>query len=105
MFGNLSALSRSLASILLAASLAPSGASGCADHTIHADKLQSEFQSASPEAKSQVDAAVADINAGKFAEALPVLQKVAFGAKMSKEQRDVLEDTVRKVREKVQSSK
>lgn len=76
------------------------GTAGCSDRTLHLDQLQSAFQSAPPEAKTQLDAAIADINATNFAAALPLLQKVAFGTKMTKEQRDALEDTIRKLRQK-----
>ena len=100
MAGRLSILATRFASFVLAACLVFAAELGCSDQTIHVDKLQSAFQSTPPETRAQLDIAVADINANNFAAALPVLQKVAFSTRMSKEQREILEDTVRKVRTK-----
>jgi hypothetical protein len=91
-------------SFLLCCALALA-AVACADHAMHLDKLQAAFASAQPETKAQLDTAIADINKTNFTDALPILQKIAFATKMNHEQRDILEDTIRKVRQKMLPAK
>ncbi len=86
---------------LLAGALALGGLVGCSDRQMHLDKLQSAFESAPPNSKAEVAMAVADINATNYPAALSVLQKVAFATKMTGEQRKIMEDTLRKVRDKL----
>ena len=89
-----------LIQLLLLAGLMGWGLTGCSNQEIDTAKLQSAFQSVTPEARAQLDQAVAAINAGKFSEALPALQHVAYAAKMNKDQRLILEDAIRKVKAK-----
>jgi hypothetical protein len=88
--------------LLLVAGLMAWGGTGCSNREIDIAKLQSAFPSATPEVRAQLDQGIAAINAGRFAEALPALQHVAYEAKMSKEQRLILEDAIRKVKAKAQ---
>lgn len=87
--------------LLLLAALMAWGATGCANKEIDTAKLQSSFQDATPEVRPYLDKGVAAIKAGKYAEALPALQHVAFAAKMSQEQRAVLEDAIKKVKARI----
>ena len=83
---------------MLLAGLLAWGAAGCSNHEIDTAKLQSAFQTTTPDAQAWLDQGIAAINAGKFSEALPALQHVAYAAKMSKEQRLILEDAIKKVK-------
>jgi hypothetical protein len=98
-------MKRLLFCFLIIGALAVGGAISCSDRTMHLDKLQSAFQSVAPDTKAQLDKAVADINSTNFTDALTVLQKVAFGTKMTEDQRKILEDTIRKVRERIPPAK
>ena len=50
--------------------------------------------------RAYLDTGVAAISAGKFSDALPALQHVAFAATMTKDQRLILTDTIKKVKAK-----
>jgi hypothetical protein len=86
--------------LMLIAGLIGLGTTGCSNKEIDTAKLQTAFQSADSEVRGYLDNGVAAINAGKFADALPELRHVAFVAKMSKEQRLILSDTIKKVEAK-----
>ena len=86
--------------LMLAAGLVAWGATGCSNQAIDTAKLQGAFQSATPEARAYLDKGVAAINAGKYSDALPALRHVAFIATMSKEQRLILSDAIKKVEAK-----
>lgn len=86
--------------LLLLAGLMAWGAAGCSNQAIDTVKLQSAFQTADPETRAYLDKGVAAISAGKFSDALPALQHVAFAAKMSAEQRLILTDAIKKVKAK-----
>ena len=89
-----------LLQFVLLAALMAWGATGCSNQEIDIAKLQSTFQGVTPEARPYLDQGVAAIKAGKFAEALPALQHVAYAAKMNQAQRLVLEDAIKKVKAK-----
>jgi hypothetical protein len=61
-------------------------------------KLQDAFQSATPEVRNYLHQGITAIQDAKFSEALPALQHVAYAAKMSPEQRLILEDAIKKVK-------
>jgi hypothetical protein len=63
-------------------------------------KLQTAFQSQTPEVRAKLDEGIAAIQAAKFSEAVTDLQKVAYAAKMDKGQRLILEDAIKKVKAK-----
>jgi len=86
--------------LMLLAGLIAWGAAGCSNQVIDTAKLQSAFQSAPPDVRAYLDTGVAAISAGKFSEALPALQRVAFAAQMTQEQRLILTDTIKKVKAK-----
>ncbi len=85
--------------------LAAAVVAGCSDHAIHVEKLQAAFESSTPEVKGEIDKAAGEIKAGDFKSALATLQKVAFGTKMTAEQREILQDTIHKAGEKVPAQK
>ena len=89
-----------LPKLMLLAALMAWGAVGCSNREIDTAKLQSAFQSAPPEVRAYLDKGVAAIQAGKFTEALPALQHAAYAAKMSQEQRLILNDAIKKVKAK-----
>jgi phage gp36-like protein len=89
-----------LLQLMLLAGLMAWGATGCSNQEIDTAKLQTAFQSATPEVRAYLDQGVAAIKAGKFTEALPALQHAAYAAKMSEEQRLILNDAIRKVKAK-----
>ena len=89
-----------LLQLMLLAGLMAWGATGCSNQEIDTAKLQSAFPSATPDVQAWLDQGVAAIHAGKFSEALPALQHVAYAAKMSREQRLILEDAIKKVKAK-----
>ena len=93
-------MKKSLLQLLLLAGLMAWGATGCSNREIDTTKLQTAFQSAEPDVRARLDQGIADIRAGKFSEALPELQHVAYAAKMTKEQRLILEDAIKKVKAK-----
>jgi len=76
------------------------GATGCSNHEVDIVKLQNAFQSAEGGIRAEVDEGVADIQATNYPAALRVLQHVAFAAKLNKEQRPILLDSIKKVRAK-----
>ena len=84
--------------LLLLTGLMAFGVTGCSNKEIDTVKLRSVFQDVAPEARTYLDTGIADIQAGKFTEALPALQHVAYAAKMNKDQRLLLEDAIKKVK-------
>jgi len=84
--------------LVLLAGLMAWGATGCSNHDIDIPKLQTAFQTVEPDVRATLDKGVAAIQAGKYSDALPALQHVAFAAKMTKEQRLILEDAIKKVK-------
>ena len=89
-----------LLQLLLLAGLMAWGATGCSNREIDTAKLQTAFQSATPDVRSYLDQSIAAIHAGKFSEALPALQHVAYAAQINREQRFILEDAIKKVKAK-----
>jgi hypothetical protein len=93
-------MKKMLLRLLLLAGLMTWGVTGCSNHEVDTAKLQTAFQSQTPEVRAMLDKGVAAIQAAKFSEALTDLQKVAYAAKMDKDQRLILEDAIRKVKAK-----
>jgi hypothetical protein len=74
---------------------------GCSNGNVDTAKLQSAFPAALPAVQTNLDQGIAAINSGNFAAALPALQRVAFAAKMTSDQRVVIEDAIKKVKAKI----
>ena len=91
-------LAMRLASLVFAISLV-----ACSNKNIDTAQLQNMFQS-SPENKPDIDQAVAAINSTNYPSALESLEKVAYRPKLSKEQRQFLQDTIGKVKERIRKS-
>jgi lipopolysaccharide biosynthesis regulator YciM len=91
-------MKKMLLQLLLLAGLMAWGPAGCSNKEIDTAKLQTAFQSAPEGVRADLDQGIAAIKDGKFPEALKDLQKVAFEAKMSPEQRLTLEDAIKKVK-------
>jgi len=74
------------------------GTAGCSNRDVDVAKLQSSFQSADASTRAELDKGIAAISAGKFADALPPLRYVAYSTKLTKDQRVILEDSIKKVK-------
>jgi hypothetical protein len=90
-----------LCAFSLFATLAVWGPLGCSNGNVDTAKLQSAFPSAVPEVQTNLDKGIAAINCGNFTAALPALQRVAYAAKMTPDQRAIIEDAIKKVKAKV----
>ncbi|HWD18623.1 MAG TPA: hypothetical protein VHB20_05045 [Verrucomicrobiae bacterium] len=78
---------------------------GCSDSEIHPDKVRAALQGLPDDQKAKLETGLTAVAANHYAAALPPLQSVAFGAKLTKEQRDVLKDTIAKVSAKAMAQK
>ena len=74
---------------------------GCSNREVDIPKLQSAFQSAEPGIRAELDQGIADIKSGDNPAALKVLQHLAFAAKLTKEQRPILLDTIKKIKARI----
>lgn len=77
------------------------GATGCSNREVDTAKLQSAFQTADPGIRDAVGKSVAAIAVSNYSGALPGLQRVAYAAKLTQEQRLVLEDSIKKVKARI----
>lgn len=67
-------------------------------------KVESSFATAEPATKSDVDKAVDSAKAGKYAEALASLQKVAAKAKLTPDQQQAINDLISQVQQQLTAS-
>jgi hypothetical protein len=74
---------------------------GCSNPNVDTAKVRAALQSIGETQKAQLEMALSAIDAGKFSDALPPLRSVAYGAKLDKKQRKIIEDTLAKVRAKI----
>ena len=74
---------------------------GCSNPNVDTAKVRDALQSIAPEQKAQLELALTAIDAGKYKEAVLPLRRVAFGAKLDKSQRKILENTMAKVKAKI----
>lgn len=77
---------------------------GCS-HKIDTTKLQNVFQSADGEYKAYLDQGVDAISKTNYAAALDPLEKLAYRPRLTKEQRQELQDVIAKVKDQVRKSK
>ncbi|MGD1083309.1 MAG: hypothetical protein ABSA47_01005 [Verrucomicrobiota bacterium] len=77
------------------------GATGCSNREVDTVKLKSAFQSADQATREKMDEGIADITASNYSAALPVFEKVAYGSKLTKDQRLILVDSIKKLQAKV----
>ena len=73
---------------------------GCSDQNVDTAKLRAALQSLDGAQKAQLELALSDIDSGKYKEAVLPLRKIGFGAKLTKEQAKILQDTMTKVQAK-----
>jgi hypothetical protein len=73
---------------------------GCSNHEVDTAKLRSAFQTVDAGLKAEVDQGIADITASNYSAALVPLKHVSYAAKLTKEQRDILEDSIQKLQAK-----
>ncbi|HEX4119032.1 MAG TPA: hypothetical protein VH619_00290 [Verrucomicrobiae bacterium] len=85
--------------IVLAASIFLAGA-GCSNHNIDTAKVRAAFPGIDGEAKVQLEAGLAAIDASNYIAALKPLDKVKYELKMDKKQWAILDDTLKKVHAK-----
>jgi hypothetical protein len=94
-------MKKRLFTFVAVASLAFLTGVGCAPPKIDTAQVRTGLQSLGPEQQVQLDVALKAIDAGKYKEAVLPLRKVAFGAKLDGNQREIIEDTMKKVREHI----
>jgi hypothetical protein len=80
-------------------------AAGCSNNNIDTAKVRAAFPGVSGDAKVQLEAGLAAIDASNYEAALNPLKIAAFEIKMDKDQRAILEDTVKKTRIKARQQK
>jgi hypothetical protein len=90
---------------LLVAGLVCVAVVGCSNSNIDTGKVRAAFPSLAGDAKAHLDQALAAIDAGNFVAAVPPLEKAAYEIKMDKDQRKLLEDTLKKARVKAARQK
>ena len=78
-------------------------AAGCSDKQIHVDQIRSAMSGLNDHDKAMLEQSLTNITASNYVAAAPPLRWLAFNAKMDKGQRKVLDDTIVKVRAKINS--
>jgi hypothetical protein len=78
------------------------GATGCSNREVDTAKLQAAFQSSDPGIRAELDKGIAALTVSNYSAALGPLNKVAYAAKLTKDQRLILEDSIKKVKAKMQ---
>jgi predicted negative regulator of RcsB-dependent stress response len=74
---------------------------GCSNPNIDTAKVRAALQSIDAGQKAQLEQALTAIDAGKYNDALQPLRKIAFSAKLDKNQGKIIEDTIARVRAKI----
>jgi hypothetical protein len=74
---------------------------GCSNPNVDTAKVRAGLQSIGADQKVQLELALSAIDAGKYKEALLPLRKIAFGAKLNKDQSKILKDTLTTVQAKI----
>ena len=77
------------------------GSVGCSNPNVDTAKVRKVMQGISPEEMPHLEEALSDIDAGKYQDALMPLRRVAYAAKLTKDQTQLLEQTIAKVRAKI----
>jgi hypothetical protein len=86
--------------LVMVAGLICVAAAGCSNSAIDTAKVRAAFASVQGDARVQLDTGLAAIDASNYVAAVPPLEKAAYELKMDKNQRDILKDTLKKVRAK-----
>lgn len=77
---------------------------GCAKKGVDTGRLESSFRSAEPTLKTDVDNAITALKAGKNAEALAYLNKVASKAKLTADQQQAIKDVIAQITEQMKAA-
>jgi triosephosphate isomerase len=78
------------------------GTTGCSNKKIDAEKVRAAFQTAPDDIKAQLEKGLEAIKSTNYSAAVRPLEKVGYGTKLTKEQRDILVDTIKKVRARIE---
>ena len=80
---------------------------GCSIGKVDTDKLQNAFKgpSMSDDTRAELARGVTALNSTNYQAALTSFNKVAYGAKMTKDQKEVIEDAIEKVKEHIKKGK
>jgi cellobiose-specific phosphotransferase system component IIA len=78
---------------------------GCSNSNIDTGKVRAAFPSLAGDAKAHLEQGLASIDSGNYAAAVPPLEKAAYEIKMDKNQRKLLENTLKIVRDKAARQK
>ena len=73
-------------------------AAGCSNHNIDTAKVRAAFAGIGGDAKTELETGLAAIDASNYPAALKPLVKAGYEIKMDKNQREILADTIKKVR-------
>jgi len=84
--------------LVLLAVLVCVGAVGCSNSKIDTAQVRAAFASVQGDAKVQLDTALSAIDESNYVAAVAPLQKASYEIKMDKTQREILKDTLEKVR-------
>jgi hypothetical protein len=90
-----------LLTVVAVAGLAFLALVGCSNPNVDTAKVRAGLQSIGADQKVQLEQALSAIDAGKYKEALLPLRKIAFGAKLNKDQSKILKDTLTTVQAKI----
>jgi hypothetical protein len=94
-------MKKRLFTLFAVASLALLSLVACSNPNVDTAKVRAALQDIAPEQKAQLEVALAEIDAGKYNEALLPLRKIAYTAKLNKSQVKLLDKTIAKVRAKL----
>lgn len=76
---------------------------GCSKPGVTTSKVERSFATAEPATRSDIDNAIAAVNAGKYSEALAYLNKVANKAKLTPDQQQALQDLITQVQKQIET--
>ena len=94
-------MKKRLFTLIAVAGLAVLPLAGCSNSNIDTAKIRAAMQSIDAGQKATLEQGLADIDAGKYKEAHPLLQRVAFGAKLDQDQNKLLKETMKKLEAKM----
>ncbi|HEY3856758.1 MAG TPA: hypothetical protein VGO67_20425 [Verrucomicrobiae bacterium] len=76
------------------------GATGCSNKNIDTAKIRAAFPNLEGDAKVQLEKGLAACDANDYAGAVKPLEKATYEIKMNKDQREILQDALKKARAK-----
>jgi len=94
-------MKKRLFTLVAVAGLAFLALAGCSNPNVDTAKLRAALQSIDAAEKVQLEMAISAMDAGQYKDALLPLRKVAFGSKLDKTQRDLVEEDIAKVKARI----